>query len=81
VRGLLIICDHGNLEGERGIAHRATPYRRSGRHDRRYAVAIHDLTDIASVVRRALGLALVREMMLRLARFFSLHLFALAWAS
>ena len=64
VRGLLIITsDHGNLEekGHRQHTRNPVPTILVGRDHAAYAVDIHDLTDIASVVRRALGLAAREE--------------------
>ncbi len=58
-RGLLIITsDHGNLEekGHRQHTRNAVPTILLGRDHSAYAAAIRDLTDIAAVVRRALGL-------------------------
>lgn len=58
-RGLLIITsDHGNLEekGHRQHTRNAVPTILVGRDHAAHAAAIHDLTDIAPVVRRALGL-------------------------
>ncbi|MBK7215517.1 MAG: hypothetical protein IPH95_00160 [Candidatus Promineofilum sp.] len=58
-RGLLIITsDHGNLEekGHRQHTRNAVPTILVGRDHAAHAAAIHDLTDIAAVVRRALKL-------------------------
>jgi len=58
-RGLLIITsDHGNLEekGHRRHTRNAVPTILVGRAHAAHAATIHDLTDIAPVVRRALGL-------------------------
>ena len=58
-RGLLIITsDHGNLEekGHRQHTRNAVPTILVGRDHVAHAATIHDLTDIAPVVRRALGL-------------------------
>lgn len=57
--GLLIITsDHGNLEekGHRQHTRNAVPTILVGRDHAGHTAAIHDLTDIAPVVRRALGL-------------------------
>lgn len=58
-RGLLIITsDHGNLEekGHRQHTRNAVPTILVGPDHAAHAAAIHDLTDIAGVVRRALAL-------------------------
>ena len=58
-RGLLIITsDHGNLEekGHRQHTRNAVPTILVGRDHASHAATIHDLTDIAPVVRRSLGL-------------------------
>lgn len=58
-RGLLIITsDHGNLEekGHRQHTRNAVPTILVGRDHAAHAAAVHDLTDIAPIVRRALGL-------------------------
>lgn len=58
-RGLLIITsDHGNLEEKDHRQHTRNPVPTIlfGRDHARYATMIHDLTDIASVVRACLGL-------------------------
>ncbi len=58
-RGLLIITsDHGNLEekGHRQHTRNPVPTILVGRDQARHASRIHDLTDIAAVVRDALGL-------------------------
>jgi len=63
-RGLLIITsDHGNLEekGHRQHTRNEVPTILVGRDHAAHAAAIHDLTDIAPVVRRALGLAATEE--------------------
>lgn len=59
-RGLLIITsDHGNLEekGHRQHTRNPVPTILFGREHARQAAAIHDLTDIAGVVRDSLGLS------------------------
>ena len=59
VRGLLIITsDHGNLEenGHRQHTRNPVPTILVGRDHAAYAHLIHDLTDIAVVIRRHLGL-------------------------
>jgi hypothetical protein len=59
-RGLLIITsDHGNLEekGHRQHTRNAVPTILVGRDHAAHAATVHDLTDIAPVVRRALGLS------------------------
>ena len=59
VRGLLIITsDHGNLEekGNRQHTRNPVPTILVGRDHAAYAPLIHDLTDIAVVIRRHLGL-------------------------
>jgi hypothetical protein len=58
-RGLLILTsDHGNLEekGHRQHTRNLVPTILVGRDHTRHAAAIHDLTDIAAVVRDCLGL-------------------------
>lgn len=58
-RGLLILTsDHGNLEekGHRQHTRNPVPTILLGRDQARYAAAIHDLADIAAVVRDCLGL-------------------------
>ena len=58
-RGLLILTsDHGNLEekGHRQHTRNPVPTILVGRDHARYAATIHDLTDIAAVVRDCLGL-------------------------
>lgn len=58
-RGLLLITsDHGNLEEKAHRQHtrNLVPTILFGRDQARHAAAIHDLTDIAAVVRRCLGL-------------------------
>ncbi len=58
-QGLLILTsDHGNLEekGHRQHTRNAVPTILVGRDHAAHAATIHDLTDIAAVVRRALGL-------------------------
>ena len=63
-RGLLIITsDHGNLEekGHRQHTRNPVPTILVGRNHAAYAAAIHNLTDIAPVVRRALGLEMTEE--------------------
>lgn len=57
--GLLIITsDHGNLEekGHRQHTRNPVPTILFGRDHARHAAAVHDLTDIARVVRDSLGL-------------------------
>jgi phosphopentomutase len=60
VHGLLIITsDHGNLEEKTHRQHTRNPVPTIlfGRDHARLAAGIHDLTDIAAVVRRHLGLS------------------------
>ena len=63
-RGLLILTsDHGNLEekGHRQHTRNAVPTMLVGRDHAAHAASIHDLTDIAPVVRRALRLPSVED--------------------
>ena len=62
--GLLILTsDHGNLEekGHRQHTRNAVPTILIGRDHAAHAATIHDLTDIAPVVRRALKLPSLEE--------------------